>query len=121
MNYDEFLDALASGDGRYLESPEGHGWLPPRRVCPESGSTDLSPAALPEEGEIVALTQVHVPAPDFADDAPYCTAIVDFGPVRVTGVLQGVEYETVAIGDTVTAGVGRSETTDERIVVFEPV
>ena len=38
--YDDFLDAIEAGEGYYLECENGHGWLPPRRVCPECGSRE---------------------------------------------------------------------------------
>lgn len=118
MNYETFLDALADGEGHYLECPAGHGWLPPRRVCPACGTTELAAAPLPDAGRLVAVTEVQVPAPDFADDAPYYTAIAEFGHVRLTGQVRGAETPTV--GDVVGADVDRSVTTDERVVVFRP-
>ncbi|WP_418282324.1 Zn-ribbon domain-containing OB-fold protein [Halorubrum sp. DTA98] len=120
--YDDWLDALAEGDGYYLESPEGHGSLPPRRVCPHSGSTDLSEESLPDVGAVESFTVVHVPPPRFADDAPYVTAIADFGPVRITGVLRGVEPDDDAIplGLAVEVDVEHRETDGERVVVLRP-
>ncbi|WP_058981350.1 Zn-ribbon domain-containing OB-fold protein [Halobacterium sp. CBA1132] len=117
--FDEFVAALAEGDGYYVECANGHGSLPPRRVCPECGSADLDETALPETGEVATYTKVHVPAPSFADDAPYVTAVVDFGPVRLTGqVLAAVE--NVEIGTTVEVGVRVTETRGDPLVVFEP-
>ena len=116
--YDEWLDAIESGEGFYLESPEGHGSLPPRRVCPHSGSTDLTRDPLPETGTIETYTVVHVGATKFDDDTPYVSAVVDFGPVAVTGVVRGVDPEAVAVGDEVTVTVETRETTDDRLVVF---
>jgi uncharacterized OB-fold protein len=117
--FDEFLDALAEGEGYYVECANGHGSLPPRRVCPECGSADLDEAPLPESGEVATYTRVHVPAPSFADDAPYVTAVVDFGPVRLTGQVLA-DVEDVEIGLEVEPGVGETETRGERLVVFEP-
>jgi Predicted nucleic-acid-binding protein containing a Zn-ribbon len=89
--YDEWVDALADGRGYALVCPEGHGSLPPRRTCPECGATTFSEEPLPERGTVETVTVVHVPPPQFADDAPYATAIAAFGPVRLTGVLRGVD------------------------------
>ena len=50
--FDEWLAAIDDGEGYYLESPSGEGSLPPRRICPHSGSTDLEEEPLPEAGEI---------------------------------------------------------------------
>lgn len=129
--YDDFLDALAAGDGYYLECENGHRSLPPRRACPKCASRDLRETALPETGTVASFTEVHVPTPAFADDAPYVVAVVDFGAVRLTGqVLAGVddrdgkeggdETGVVEIGTTVVPGVGESATTGERLVTFEP-
>ncbi|MWV65157.1 nucleic acid-binding protein [Halorubrum sp. JWXQ-INN 858] len=121
--YDEWLAALADGQGFYLESPAGHGSLPPRRVCPHSGSTELTAEPLPEVGTLETFTVVHVPTPRFDDDAPYVTAIADFGAVRLTGVLRGVDPEAVDgidLGMAVEAGVEERETDGKRIVVLRP-
>ncbi|GAA0270202.1 Zn-ribbon domain-containing OB-fold protein [Halobacterium noricense] len=117
--FDEFLDALAEGDSYYVECANGHGSLPPRRVCPECGSADLAETPLPESGEVATYTKVHVPAPSFADDAPYVTAVVDFGPVRLTGQVLA-DVEDVEIGLKVEPVVSETETRGERLVVFEP-
>ena len=119
--YDAWLDAIAAGEGFYIESPTGEGSLPPRRVDPTTGATDLSRQPLPETGRIETYSVIHVAAPRFADDTPYITAIADFGPVRLTGVVCGVDPETVEddlIGDPVTTGVDTRVTTDDRVVVF---
>jgi len=118
--YDGFLDALADdGDGYYLECSEGHGSLPPRHVCPHCGGDDLTEAPLPETGTVDSCSTVHVATPSFVDDAPYVVAVVDFGPVRLTGQVRADEG-SVAIGDEVTARVGETATTGERLVTFEP-
>jgi uncharacterized OB-fold protein len=121
-DYAEWLDALAEGDGFAIVCPEGHGSLPPRRVCPECGSADLSREPLDETGTVETYSVVHVPSPRFADDAPYATAVVDFGPTRLTGIVRdgGADDEApeVEIGDVVAVDVGERATDGERLVVF---
>jgi len=121
-DYDEWLDALAAGEGHALVCPDGHGSLPPRRICPECGSTALSREPLAETGRVETFSVVHVPSPRFADDAPYVTAVVDLGPVRATGVLRGVDPEgdAVEVGLSVGAGVEERATDGEPLVVFRP-
>ncbi len=118
--FDDWLDALEAGDPYYLECPEGHGSLPPRRVCPECGATDLEQRSLPDVGELETFTITHVPTPAFEDDAPYATAVADFGPVRVTGQVVGIDLEEVETGQTVEPDVITSETDGERVVAFRP-
>lgn len=116
--YDDLLDAIEEGEGYYLECPDGHGSLPPRRLCPECGDPELTEEPLPESGEIDTYTVTHVPTPDFGDDAPYALAVVNFGPVRLTGQLQGVDTDAVETGQVVGVDVANSETTGQRLLVF---
>jgi uncharacterized OB-fold protein len=118
--YDEWIDAVESGEGYYLECPDGHGSLPPRRTCPHCGALTLAKSPLPESGTIETFGVVHVAAPSFADDTPYATGVVDFGPVRVTGVVRGVDHDGLEVGMSVGVGVEPTETTGESVVVFRP-
>ncbi|WP_224332422.1 Zn-ribbon domain-containing OB-fold protein [Haloprofundus halobius] len=118
--YDEWIDAIDAGEGTYLECPEGHGSLPPRRTCPHCGALELTEKPLPESGTIETFSVVHVASPSFADDTPYATAVVDFGPVRLTGVVRGVEFDDLDVGTSVGVGIEESETTGQPVVVFRP-
>ena len=118
--FDDWLDGLAAGEGTYLACPDGHGWLPPRRVCPVCGSQNLTEQSLPETGAVTTYTVVHVGAPDFDDETPYATAIADVGPVDLTGVVRGVEPDDVTVGMPVEPDVGENPTTGERMVVLRP-
>lgn len=118
--FDDFLDAVAEGEGFYLECPEGHGSLPPRRVCPHCGATDLEETPLPETGAVETFTTVYVASPEFDDDTPYATAVADFGAVRLTGVIQDPDSEDVSVGTEVAPDVGETETAGERVLVFRP-
>jgi uncharacterized OB-fold protein len=116
--YDEWLDAIGDGDGFYLECPEGHGWLPPRRVCPHCGSTDLERADLPSTGTVETYTICYVGGPDFADEEPYATAIADFDGVRLTGLVRGTDPENVTVGMPVEAAAGTNRTTDDDLLTL---
>lgn len=118
--YDDWLDAVNAGDAYYLECPNGHGSLPPRRVCPQCGVADLAAEPLPDTGTVETVTVVHIATPRLADDAPYATVIADFGPVRVTGMTRGVDPSEVEVGTSVAPAVGESETTGERVLLLEP-
>ncbi|SDF76269.1 hypothetical protein SAMN04488067_10867 [Halorubrum xinjiangense] len=124
-DYADWLDALADGDGFALVCSDGHGSLPPRRVCPECGAADLSREPLDETGTVETYSVVHVPSPRFADDAPYATAVVEFGPTRLTGIVRDGDRGSdatpdVEIGDSVAVDVGERATDGERLVVFRP-
>lgn len=119
--YDDFLDALGSGEGYYLESSDGRGWLPPRAVDPRTGESDLTEKPLPDVGTIVTTTIIRVATPQFDVDAPFALAIVDFGPVKMTGQVRGVDPETVDVGMQVEPTVETRETTDDRLIVFRPL
>ena len=128
--YDEFLRAVGDGEGFYLECPEGHGWLPPRRVCPDCGATELERRPLPETGTVETHSTVHVSVPDFEAETPYTTAIASFGPVRLTGVVRRAEGQVdaeeeseeaaVEVGASVAADAERSGTTGERTLTLRP-
>lgn len=117
--YDDFLDAVEDDEPYYLECSKGHGSLPPRHVCPDCGDSELTEVALPSFGTIQAHNVVHVPTPRFKEDTPYATAIVDFGPVSVTGQVTGMDPQDVENGLEVTLDIDRTETNEDRLLVFE--
>lgn len=116
--YDEWIAAIDRGEGYALECSNGHGSLPPRRRCPECGDPNLEERALPDSGTLDTFTTIHVATPEFAEDAPYVVAIVDFGLARLTGQLRGIEDPE--IGMRVGVGVEERETGDEPLLVFRP-
>ncbi|NUC73152.1 Zn-ribbon domain-containing OB-fold protein [Haloterrigena sp. SYSU A558-1] len=119
--FDEWLDAAEEDRAYYLACPNDHGSLPPRRVCPDCGATELEDLELPDSGEIRTFTVTHVPTPAFEEDAPYATAVARFGPVRITGQVVGIDLEDVETGLEVEIEVTVSETTGERVLGFSPV
>ena len=116
--YDDLLDAIEDGEGFYLACGNGHGYLPPRRICPDCGSTELEETPLAESGEVLTRTVVHVPPPRFADDAPYATLLAEFGPVRVTGIVLDAA-DAPDVGEAVRPVVEASETDGDRLLAFE--
>jgi hypothetical protein len=118
--YDEWIEAVREGEGYYVSCENGHGSLPPRRVCPHCGSLDIEETPLPDSGEVETFTITHVATPNFADDTPYAVGIVRFGDVRVTGQLRDVDVEAVEVGMQVAIDVDQTETMGDDLVVFRP-
>lgn len=116
--FDELLDKLRDGQGYYYDCPNNHGLLPPRRVCPHCGDRDLQRKPLPEVGTIVTHTTISVPTSQFDDDVPYVTAIAEFGPVRLTGIIQSADRSEIDIGQSVAVNVDPDETGVERKLEF---
>jgi len=120
--YDDFLDALSVDDetAQYVECSNGHGSLPPRRVCPVCGSTSLSDKPLPNTGTVVTYTTIHAPTPDFDADAPYTVIIADVGPLKLTAIYDG-DRQDVSIGMDISLTVKNTETTGDRALYAQPV
>ncbi len=118
--FDEFVEAIDDGEGYYLACPDGHGSLPPRRVCPECGARDLTERPLPDGGTIDTYTVVHVGTPAFEADTPYVTAVASFGPVRLTGIVRGIDADEVSVGIPVGVTVEERATTGDPVLVFRP-
>ena len=119
--FDDWIDAAEEGEAYYLECPDGHGSLPPRRVCPDCGATALDSVPLPDTGTVETFTVTHIPTPAFEDDAPYATAIANFGPVRLTGQIVGIDLDAIENALEVGIEISVSETTGERVLAFSPV
>lgn len=118
--YDDWMDALADGEGYLLRCANGHSSLPPRLVCPDCGSDDLTEEALPPGGEVVTYTVVHVGTQEFDGQTPYTVAIAEVGDVRITGLVRGDDPEGVEVGAPVEPAVGENPSTGDRVVVLRP-
>ena len=113
------LDAAEEGEAYYLECENGHGSLPPRRTCPHCGSPELTEESLPDVGTVETHTTTRIAAPSFASKTPYTTAVADFGPVRLTGIVRA-DPEDIETGMTVGVAVGRNTMTGNRMLTFHP-
>jgi uncharacterized OB-fold protein len=83
-------------------------------VC---GEGELTERPLGDDETVLTYTVVHVPTPQFEGEAPYVTAIAEFGAVRLTGILDG-DPEGAAVGMAVAPDVDDSG--EQRRLVFEP-
>ncbi|MFC6726288.1 Zn-ribbon domain-containing OB-fold protein [Halobium palmae] len=101
----EFYDRLREGSLSTTECDDcGAVHYPPRIVCPECTSDDLSYVSLPHEGELHAFTEVRGTAPiGMTDDVPFAVGVVDLDgvDVRLSARIEGASYEDLAIGDRV--------------------
>lgn len=76
---------------------------PPRLVCPACGRRELGPVALSGRGTLYSYTIIRVPPARFQRRAPYRVAVVELEEgIRMTGRLEGVQGEEVALGTPVT-------------------
>ena len=117
--YDDLLDAAEEDEAYYLACENGHGSLPPRRSCPHCGSTELREEPLPDSGVVETYTTTRIAAPSFSSKTPYTTAIADFGPVRITGIVRA-EPDEIETGMRVGLAVGRNTMTGNRMLTLHP-
>lgn len=119
--FDDFTDAIAAGDQQYLVCETcGEATLPPRRLCPNCGSTGLTRKPLSGRGEILSYTEISVTIPKFHGETPYTVVLVELADgVNLTGQLREATAEDVAPGDEVVLG---TEPRDEGtpLVTFRP-
>jgi len=115
--YDAWLDALEADEGYYLRG-DNRATVPPAVT---GGNDELERETLPETGMVESKTVIHAPHPDFEDNAPYAIAIVEFGPVTLTGQVTGTDPEAVETGLEVKATVLEAETSGQRFVGFRPI
>lgn len=101
--FDDFTDAIASGDGQYLLCEAcGEATLPPRRICPDCGSTELTREPLSDRGEVLSFTEISVTTPKFHGETPYTVLLVELTEgVHLTGQLREATAEDITIGDEV--------------------
>ena len=116
--YDQAIEAIGAGEPYALECPNGHHSMPPRRVCPECGESELEEVDIPTSGELLTYNVTQVPTPDFADDVPFVLGIAEFGGVRLTGRVQA-DADEVEVGIPVELGLGESETTERPLITFD--
>ena len=79
-------------------------FFPPRELCPDCWSSELSWQPMNGGGTVWTFTEVHVAFYDdtWAEDVPYVVAVVelDEGPRLLAGIVEP-DTETLAIGDRV--------------------
>ncbi|RQG87849.1 nucleic acid-binding protein [Natrarchaeobius halalkaliphilus] len=117
VGLEEWLDAVALGDGYYHRCSSGHSTLPPGDRCPECGS-GLERRPLPSRGELRSYTVSNVSTPEYDDQTPLGIGIATFGSVDVTARLPAVESGRLETGTTVRLSVEERRSDGSRIPVF---
>jgi hypothetical protein len=119
--FDSFTDAIAAGDQEYLECEAcEHATFPPRELCPECGSAELTRRPLSDRGTVQSFTEISVTIPKFHGEAPYTVVLVELDDgVVLTGQLRDANADGVAIGDQVTLGTEPRED-GPALVTFHP-
>ncbi len=76
-------------------------FFPPRLVCCVCKSREFKPVNLPDEGEIVSYTVIHVAPTQFTREAPYAMGIVKLmDGVSITAQIDNYDEE-LSIGQKV--------------------
>ncbi|AXG06371.1 Zn-ribbon domain-containing OB-fold protein [Haloplanus rubicundus] len=104
--FDSFTDTIESDEQQYLACETcGHGTLPPRRLCPACGSTDLTREPLSKRGKVLSFTEISITIPKFHGETPYTVALVELDEeITLTGQLRDATADDIAIGDAVVLG-----------------
>jgi len=73
--------------------------LPPRPLCDNCFSQDFEWVQVPEKGELMAYTIIHVAPTQFQSMAPYVVGIVKLdNGMKIPGMVSGVIPEAIKIG-----------------------
>ena len=73
-----FWEGLKADEIRTTQCAQcAHITFPPKKMCPQCGSDNMSWIPLSGKGTLYSVTIVHAAPPSFAADAPYTVAIVD--------------------------------------------
>lgn len=112
LDFYPLQDEKATGISRFFQNlKEGHltttkcngcGKLlwPPRIVCSNCLSDELSWVDLGEEGELYAFTEMRVGAPiGFIEDVPFCIGIVKIHGLLISARIDDAKHSELRIGD----------------------
>ncbi|MHA1951839.1 MAG: Zn-ribbon domain-containing OB-fold protein [Candidatus Thorarchaeota archaeon] len=90
---EEYLKNIQEGKFRaYSCSDCGMIIAPPSGACYGCGGTKMNWADVSGKGKLVSFTVIHIPPPEFKEEAPYIVAIVELEEgTRITSRLLGVD------------------------------
>ncbi len=77
-------------------------FFPPRRVCPGCKGRSFETVQLAGTGKIATYTVIHVPASQFADEAPFAIGVIEMDEgARITSQIVDCDPATLEIGQPV--------------------
>jgi len=94
-------------------------FFPPRIVCPNCGSKELSFQRLPDRGKVLSYTIIRKPPNNFEGYAPYPVALIELlEGVKVTCQLTDCDIDEIFIGMPVEATLRKVKEDGEDGVVY---
>lgn len=116
----EFFSAIEQGKPYYITDAGSHGMLPPKFVDTVPENQETNRASMPEIGELLTHSKVHVAPSPLEDISPYTIAIAEFGSVRITGQLREFE-KGPEIGQEVDIDLEYVDELEYPVIIFTPV
>jgi len=87
----------------------GSTFIPPRPVCTNCYSKELSWVQLKSQGRLVTFTVIYVAPEQFQPMAPYAYGIVELEDgLRLPGMIRGIEPEKVRVGIELQVGFDKN-------------
>jgi uncharacterized OB-fold protein len=99
----QFYENLCEGELTTTQCDECEALhFPPRIVCPECLSDDLTYVSLPHRGTLHSFTEVRgTAAIGLNEDTPFVAGSVNLGDIRLSARVDDASYEDLEIGDEV--------------------
>jgi hypothetical protein len=88
--------------------------VPPKPMCTNCFSKELSWKEFPKQGKLLTYTVIHVSPKQFQSMVPYVVGIVKFEEgAQLPGVIRNVALDAVKVGMTVTVDFEKGAVSDE--------
>jgi uncharacterized OB-fold protein len=85
--------------GKCLKCGKIH--LPPRPLCNTCYTTQFKWTQIPNKGQLLTYTIIHIAPPQFQNLAPYIIGIIELeGGLKLPGIIQNIPQEQLKIGMT---------------------
>ncbi len=88
--------------------------VPPKPLCPECFSSDLTWKEIPKNGKLRTYTVIHVAPKQFQAFTPYAVGIVELEDgAQLPGMIRNVTLDKVQVGMQLTVDFDTEQTTHE--------